>query len=70
MKYIVFEAGSRAGFSAEMFYRAWKKRHPESNVGLIMADSDTTFAQVPAPAGVEREPCFALPGTVPSPATS
>lgn len=55
MKYIVFEAGSRAGFSAEMFYRAWKKRHPGSNVGLIMADSDTTFAQVPAPAGVERE---------------
>lgn len=54
MKYIVFEAGSRAGFSAEIFYRAWKKQHPESDAILVMADSDPTFLQIPAPEGVER----------------
>ncbi len=55
MNYIVFEAGSRAGFSAEMFYRAWRRHHPDSDVRLIMADSDTTFARIPAPDGVVRE---------------
>ena len=55
MKYVVFEAGSRAGFSAEFFYLAWKKNHPGRDVQLVMADSDTTFTLVPAEDGVERE---------------
>ncbi len=55
MKYVVFEAGSRAGFSAEFFYLAWKKNHPDSDVELVMGDSDPTFAMIPAAAGVTRE---------------
>lgn len=53
--YVVFEAGSRAGFSAEMFYRVWHNHHPEAQVRLVMADSDPTFACIPSPEGVVRE---------------
>lgn len=55
MKYIVFEAGSRAGFSAEMFYRAWKRNHPERNVKLIMGDRDFRVNEVPTVKGVSRK---------------
>lgn len=48
MKYIVFEAGSRAGFSAEMFFRAWLQNNSNDNVSLVLADSDPTFTAVPS----------------------
>lgn len=54
MKYVVFEAGSRAGFSAEMFFRAWLQTHPESTDSLILADSDPTFAEIPSDSPIMR----------------
>ncbi len=47
MIYVVFESGSRAGFSTEMFFRAWQKENPNSNVSLLMADSDKDYILVP-----------------------
>lgn len=55
MKFIVFEAGSRAGFSAEMFFRAWLQAHPESNVRLVLADSDFTFTEIPSDSPISRK---------------
>lgn len=49
--YVVFEAGSRAGLSAEVFFRAWRKQNGW-NEGegdtLILADSDPLAFQIPA----------------------
>ena len=47
MNYVVFESGSRAGFSAEMFFRVWKKQHPDNNAKLILSDIDTLFSELP-----------------------
>ncbi|MCM1139019.1 MAG: hypothetical protein NC453_10670 [Muribaculum sp.] len=49
-KYIVFEGGSRAGLSAELFFHAWRKQNGwnegEGDV-LYLADSDPVFRSVP-----------------------
>lgn len=47
MNYVVFESGSRAGFSAEMFFRIWKKRYPDNNAKLILSDIETLFSELP-----------------------
>lgn len=50
-KYIVFEAGSRAGLSAELFFRAWRKQNGwEDGEGdvLYLADSDPLYCSVPS----------------------
>lgn len=50
-KYIVFEAGSRAGLSAEIFFRAWQKQNGWENGNgdvLYLADSDPTYCSVPS----------------------
>lgn len=50
-KYIVFEAGSRAGLSAEIFFRAWRKQNGwDDGHGdvLYLADSDQTYCSVPS----------------------
>lgn len=47
MNYVVFESGSRAGFSAEMFFRIWKKRYPDNNAKLILTDIDSLFSELP-----------------------
>lgn len=52
MKFIVFEAGSRAGFSAEMFFLAWQKQHPNNE--LILADADNAYSTIPAPSHIHR----------------
>lgn len=54
MKYVVFESGSRAGFSAEMFFRLWQKAHDRKDVKLIMADSDADLLDVPVTFNVTR----------------
>lgn len=49
-KYIVLEGGSRAGLSAELFFRAWRKQNGwEDGDGdvLYLADSDPVFRSVP-----------------------
>lgn len=52
MKYLVFEAGGRAGLSAELFFvnRACR----DKGDSLILADMDPTYRLCPAPAGVRR----------------
>lgn len=50
-EYIVFEAGSRAGLSAELFFRAWRKQNGwDDGHGdvLYLADSDPTYCSVPS----------------------
>lgn len=50
-KYIVFESGSRAGLSAEIFFRAWQKQNGWENCNgdvLYLADSDPTYCSVPS----------------------
>lgn len=50
-KYIVFEAGSRAGLSAELFFRAWRKQNGWDDGNgdvLYLADSDQTYCSVPS----------------------
>lgn len=44
MKYVVFEAGSRAGLSALMFFLHYR-RVTGSNDVLVMVDSDSTFVK-------------------------
>lgn len=48
MKYVVFESGSRAGYSVELFFRAWQMNHLGKNVSLMMADSDADCLLVPS----------------------
>lgn len=45
MKHIVFEAGSRAGYSAEMFFKDYVKRTQNDDV-LIMVDDDMSVNKV------------------------
>lgn len=49
-KYIVFEAGSRAGLSAEIFFLAWRKQNGwcdgQGDV-LYLADADPVYRCVP-----------------------
>ena len=45
MKHIVFEAGSRAGYSAEMFFNDYVKRTQNDDV-LIMVDDDVSVNKV------------------------
>lgn len=40
MKYLVFESGGRAGFSAEMFFRQYVKNNPECTDTLILVDDN------------------------------
>lgn len=47
MNYVVFESGSRAGFSAEMFFRIWKRHHKNNDAKLILTDIDTLFSELP-----------------------
>lgn len=47
MNYVVFESGSRAGFSAEMFFRVWKNRHKDNDAKLILSDIDMYFSELP-----------------------
>lgn len=50
-EYIVFEAGSRAGLSAELFFRAWRKQNGWDDGNgdvLYLADSDQTYCSVPS----------------------
>ena len=55
MNYVVFESGSRAGFSAEKFFHIWKKRYPDNNAKLILSDIDTLFSELPiAHPGIKR----------------
>lgn len=51
-EYMVFEAGSRAGLSAELFFRAWRKQNQWKEVEgdvLYLADSDPVYVSVPSP---------------------
>lgn len=48
-KYLVFESGSRAGLSAELFFRAWRKQNGwEDGEGdvLYLSDSDELYSKV------------------------
>lgn len=47
MNYVVFESGSRAGFSAEMFFRVWKNRHKDNDAKLILSDANLLFSEMP-----------------------
>ena len=52
MRYLSFEAGGRAGLSAELFF-VNRVRKDDGN-SLVLADMDTTYFQCPCPAGVSR----------------
>ena len=52
MRYLVFEAGGRAGLSAELFFVNRVRKDDGSS--LVLADMDTTYIQCPCPAGVSR----------------
>ena len=53
MKYVVFEAGSRAGFSAEMFFLDYLKRTGKDDI-LYMVDDSLQVNEVESPINVER----------------
>ena len=52
MKYLVFEAGGRAGLSAELFF-VNRVRQDDGN-SLVLADMDDHYRLCPSPAGVCR----------------
>lgn len=52
MKYLVFEAGGRAGLSAELFFV--NRVRKDDGDSLVLADMDATYMQCPCPAGVSR----------------
>ncbi len=52
MKYLVFEAGGRAGFSAEMFFVNRVSR--DDGNSLVLADRNPVYSRCPCPAGVSR----------------
>lgn len=52
MKYLVFEAGGRAGLSAELFFV--NRVRKDDGDTLVMADMDTTYRLCPCPKGVSR----------------
>lgn len=53
MKYVVFEAGSRAGFSAEMFFLDYLKKTGEDDV-LYMVDDSLQVNEVETSKNVKR----------------
>ncbi|MBR5736070.1 MAG: hypothetical protein IKX60_04700 [Bacteroidales bacterium] len=52
MKYLVFEAGGRAGLSAELFFM--NRVRQDDGSSLVLADMDATYRLCPSPAGVSR----------------
>lgn len=54
MNYLVFEAGSRAGFSMEMFFRYNRSRGCFLNDTLYMVDDDSSFHNIESVNGVKR----------------
>lgn len=52
MKYLVFEAGGRAGLSAELFFI--NRVSKDDGNSLVMADIDTFYRQCPCPVGISR----------------
>lgn len=53
MYYIVFESGSRAGLSAEIFFRAWRSQlgladNVDGDDTLLLADADQSYCSVPS----------------------
>lgn len=54
MKYVVFEAGSRAGFSAEMFFLDYVKKIGNKNDILYMVDDSFDVNQVEANSNIRR----------------
>lgn len=55
MRYLVFEAGGRAGLSAELFFRSRTLRSTDGDT-LLLADMDGTYVRCPAAAGTRRLP--------------
>lgn len=47
MKYIVFEAGSRAGFSAEKFFMNYLSLVPNTDDVLYLVDRDEDYCKIP-----------------------
>ena len=54
MKYVVFEAGSRAGFSTEMFFLDYVKANCNQEDVLYMVDDSVDVNQVQADAQIKR----------------
>ena len=52
MRYLVFEAGGRAGLSAELFFI--NRVSKDNGDRLVMADMDGTYRLCPSPDGVSR----------------
>ena len=52
MRYLVFEAGGRAGLSAELFFI--NRVSKDNGDRLVMADMDGTYRLCPSPEGVSR----------------
>ena len=52
MKYLVFEAGGRAGLSAELFFI--NRVSKDNGDSLVLADMDGTYRLCPCPDGVSR----------------
>ena len=52
MKYLVFEAGGRAGLSAELFFV--NRVRQDDGSSLVLADMDDHYRLCPCPAGVSR----------------
>lgn len=46
MKYFVFEAGSRCGLSAELFFRQFKDSH-SCDHSIVLVDSDFNYVKMP-----------------------
>lgn len=53
MRYFAFEAGSRAGFSTEKFFHAYK-RQVASEDTLVLVDADPVFTLLPTEACLSR----------------
>lgn len=54
MKYVVFESGSRAGFSAEMFFLDYVNQTERSNDTLYMVDDSSDVNDVVCSSNVKR----------------
>lgn len=52
MKYLVFEAGGRAGLSAELFFI--NRMSADDGDSLVLADMDGTYCLCPGPDGISR----------------
>lgn len=54
MKYFVFEAGGRCGFSAELFFRQYKLYDTNSSDVLYLVDKDPLYSLIPSYGDVVR----------------